>query len=181
MADAPTEFGRLRSAGIRRQLSRAGMEARIGALLRTTNVCVLATCLNDEPRATPIEYYADGLTLYIAASRGTKLPNLEANPRVSVAISSTPYTDWTDWHEVRGLQVTATPELLRFAEQPDAYLAALEIYDWRKYRRALGKADEAPRNTTIIKLTPRRIEYRDLGLLREGYAVLQTWKDDDTP
>lgn len=56
MVAAPTEFGRLRGAGITRQL-----------------------------------------------------PNLEANPRVSIAVCSTPYTDWTDWHQVRGAQITATP------------------------------------------------------------------------
>jgi nitroimidazol reductase NimA-like FMN-containing flavoprotein (pyridoxamine 5'-phosphate oxidase superfamily) len=179
MADVPTEFGRLRGAGIKRQLPRLERANRIAAYLREGNVCVLATCLNDQPRATPIEYYSDGLTIYIAASRGTKVPNLEANPRVSVAIYSTPYTDWTDWYQVRGLQITATPELLRFNERPEAYVAALQIYDWRKYRRALGKADEEPRKTTVVKLTPTRIEFRDLGLLREGYAVLQTWTDDE--
>ena len=180
MADTPTEFGRLRGAGIKRQLPRPEMEKRIAAFLREGNVCVLATCLNDMPRATPIEYYADGLTIYIAASRGTKLPNLEGNPRASVAIYNTPYTDWTDWDRVRGLQMTAAPRLLRFADEPEAYIAALKIYDWRKYRRALGKADEEPRNTTILRLTPTRIEFRDLGLLRENYAVLQTWKDDSS-
>lgn len=180
MTDGPTEFGRLRGAGTRRQLGRLEMEKRISAFLREGNVCVMATCLNDRPRATPIEYYSDGLTIYIAASRGTKLPNLEANPRVSVGIYSTPYTDWTDWYQVRGLQITARPELLRFNEQPEAYVAALQIYDWRKYRRALGKADEEPRKTTVVKLTPERIEFRDLGLLRDGCAVLQTWTDEGT-
>jgi len=173
-----TEFGRLRSAGIKRQLPRPELEKRIAAFLREGNVCVLATCLNDRPRATPIEYYSDGLTIYIAASRGTKVPNLEGNPRASIAIYNTPYTDWTDWYRVRGVQITAIPRLLRFADEPEAYVAALKIYDWRKYRRALGKADEEPRNTTVLALTPVRIEFRDLGLLRENYAVLQTWKDD---
>lgn len=155
------------------------MEGRIAAFLGQANVCVIATCLNDVPRATPIEYYADGLTVYVAASRGTKLLNLEGNPRVGVAIYSTPYTDWTDWYQVKGLQITGTAELLRFDEQPDAYVAALQVYDWRKYRRALGRADEEPRKTTIVKVVPKTIEYRDLGLLRENYSVLQVWKDDD--
>jgi len=180
MAVGTTEFGRLRGAGIKRQLGRLEMEDRIAAFLREGNVCVLATCLDDRPRATPIEYYSDGLIIYIAASRGTKVPNLEANPRVSVAIYSTPYTDWTDWYQVRGLQITARPELLRFNEQPEAYVAALQIYDWRKYRRALGKDDEEPRGTTMVKLIPELIEFRDLGLLREGYGVLQTWTNDGT-
>ena len=82
------------------------MERRISAFLRHGNVCVLATCLNDVPRATPIEYYSDGLTIFVAPSRATKIKNLEGNPRVGVAIYSTPYTDWTDWYRVIGLQMT---------------------------------------------------------------------------
>ena len=180
MSSGLTEFGRLRGAGITRQLPRVEMERRISTFLGQGNVCVLATCRDNEPRATPIEYYSKALTIFIAASRGTKLPNIENNPRVSVAIYNTPYTDWTDWHQVRGLQIMATPELLRFDDQPDAYTAALQIYDWRKYRRAMGLVDEEPRKTTIVKLTPTRIEFRDLALLREGYGVLQTWKDDSS-
>lgn len=174
--DNLTEFGRLRTSGLTAQLSRPHMERHIAAFLRQENVCVLATCLDGYPRATPIEYYADGLTIYVAASRGTKVPNIELNPHVSVAICSTAYTDWTDWHDVTAIQMTGTPELLRYDERPEDYLAALDIYDWRKYRSALGKAEEAPRKTTIVEITPTKIEFRDLALMRAGYAVLQTWE-----
>ena len=172
-----TEFGRLRTARITTQLPKAEMEQRIATFLKQGNVCVIATCLDDVPRATPIEYYSEGLTIYVAASRQTKIANLEGNPRVSVGIYSQPYTDWTDWYQIRGVQMTGQPELLRFAEQPDPYVAALQIYDWRKYRRALGKPLEEPRKTTIVRITPTKIEYRDLSLLREGYAVLQHWDE----
>lgn len=172
-----TEFGRLRTSGLTAQLSRADMERRIATFLQRCNVCVLATCRDDEPRATPIEYYADGLTIFVAASRGTKVPNIEDNPRVSVAIYSTPFTDWTDWHEVTGVQVTGRAELLRYDERPKEYTAALQVYDWRKYRRAMGMPDEEPRRTTIIRIRPERIEFRDLSLMREGYGVLQTWSE----
>ncbi len=175
-----TEFGQLRGARITTQLPRPDMERRIAAFLRHGNVCVLATCLNDVPRATPIEYYSDGLTIFVAASRATKIKNLEGNPRVGVAIYSTPYTDWTDWDRVIGLQMTGEVELLRYNEQPEAYAAALEIYDWRKYRRALGKPDREPRKTTIVKIQPMKIEFRDLAALREGYAALQIWEQDQT-
>jgi len=181
MSTAPTEaqlteFGRLRTSGLTAQLPRPDMERHLAAFLHQGNVCVLATCLNDVPRATPIEYYSDGLTIYVAASRATKVPNIEGNPRVSVAICSRPYTDWTDWYDVTGIQMTGAPELLRYDERPEEYVAALKVYDWRKYRRALGKADEEPRRTTIIRINPLKIEFRDLALMRKGYSVLQTWE-----
>ena len=171
-----TEFGRLRVSGLTAQLSRPEMEQHIAYFLTRGNVCVLATCSADVPRATPIEYYAKDLTIYIAASRGTKVPNIENNPRVSIAIYNTPYTNWTDWDKVTGVQFTGKPELLRFDENPDDYTAALQVYDWRKYRRALGKADEEPRQTTIIKIKPVKIELRDLALMRRGLSVLQVWE-----
>lgn len=113
-----TEFGRLRTSGITAQLPRSEMERYIAAALKSGNVCVLATCLNDVPRATPIEYYSDGVVLYILASRKTKIINLKGNPRISVGIYNTPFTDWTDWHRVIGIQITGRPELLRYAESP---------------------------------------------------------------
>jgi hypothetical protein len=173
-----TEFGRLRTSGIKTQLPRPELERRITAALKAYNVCVLATCLNDVPRATPIEYYSDGLVIYALGSRQTKLINLEGNPRISVGIYNKSFTDWTDWYEIVGLQITGLPELLRYADDPEAYLAALSHYDWHKYRRALGRPDDEPRSSTIIKITPTKIEYRDLGLLREGYAASQVWTDE---
>lgn len=169
-----TEFGRLRTSKITRQLPRGEMEQRIADFLKSCNVCVLATCLDDIPRATPIEYYADGLTLYVAASAQTKITNLEGNPRISVGIYNTPYTDWTDWDHVKGVQITGQAELIR-NEDPEGYAAALEIYDWRLYRRAMG-TDQAPHQTTFIKIIPAKIEYRDLGLMREDYAAKQVWE-----
>lgn len=74
--------------------------------------------------------------------------------------------------------MTGEVELLRYDEKPEAYLAALNIYDWRKYRRALGKPDREPRKTTIVKIQPIKIEFRDLAALREGYAALQIWEQD---
>lgn len=171
-----TEFGRLRTSGITAQLPRREMERRIADALKSCNVCVIATCLNDVPRATPIEYYAKDLIVYIAASPQTKIKNLEGNPRCSVGIYNTPYTDWTDWYRVKGLQITGRAELIHAEVQPEAYAAALEVYDWRKYREAMG-IEDAPHKTIFIKVIPEKIEFRDLGLMREGYGPIQVWEE----
>ena len=170
-----TEFGRLRTSGNKKQLPRPEMEKLIQTCLDAGNVCVLATALDDVPRATPIEYYSKDLIVYIAASPQTKIHNLEGNPRCSVGIYNTPFTDWTNWFEVRGIQITGRAELIRSEEQPAAYAAALEIYDWRLYREAMGIAD-APHKTIFIKVIPVMIQLRDLGLMRRGYAPNQIWE-----
>ena len=120
-----TEFGRLRTSGNKKQLPRAEMARRIQEFLDANNVCVLATSLDDVPRATPIEYYAKDLVVYVAASPQTKIRNLEGNPRASVGIYNTPNTDWQNWYQVKGLQITGEAELIRNEEQPEAYAAAI--------------------------------------------------------
>ena len=170
-----TEFGRLRTSGNRKQLPRPEMEKRIQGYLDALNVCVLATSLDDVPRATPIEYYAKDLIVYIAASPQTKVHNLEGNPRCSVGIYNTPYTDWTNWDQVIGIQITGDAELIRHEEQPAAYAAALAADNWRLYREAMG-IEDAPHKTIFIKVNPRKIQLRDLGLMREGYAPNQIWE-----
>ncbi len=173
-----TEFGRLRTSGLTKPLPRAEMARRIQAFLDANNVCVLATSRDDVPRATPIEYYSRDLVLYIAASDQTKIRNLSGNPRVSVGIYNTPCTDWQNWYDVRGAQITGVAELLRNEAQPEAYAAALEVYNWRLYREAAGFA-EAPHKTIFIRVIPGKIEFRDLGLMREGYAPKQIWEAED--
>ena len=174
-----TEFGTLRGSKIRKAMPRQELASRLCQFFKECNVCVLATCLNDVPRATPIEYYAgEDMALYMTAATATKLVNVQGNPRISVGIYNTPHTDWTDWYRVRGVQLTGQPEILRYSEQPEAYAAALQVYNWRPYRTALGKPDAKPMNSSILKIIPTKIEYRDLGLMREGYSATQVWETE---
>ena len=56
------------------------LEKRIIEFLEGQNMCVLATCSNDVPRATPIEYHSKGITIYFVGEPGIKLKNLRSNP-----------------------------------------------------------------------------------------------------
>lgn len=51
------------------------------------DVCVIATCSGNKPKASTVNYVADGFTLYIVTSlKSTKVKNIKMNPNVSVAI-----------------------------------------------------------------------------------------------
>ena len=67
------------------------LRTRIAQFLESTNMCVLATCSSNIPRATPIEYHSDGLNIYFVGEPGTKLKNITNNPNVSVGVFL-PYT-----------------------------------------------------------------------------------------
>ncbi len=56
-------------------------------------MCVLATCGNGVPRATPIEYHSKNLTIYFIGEHGVKLTNINRNPNVSLGVFR-PYTGW---------------------------------------------------------------------------------------
>jgi len=174
-----TEWGRLRAAKIKTPMPRDLLEARIADFLKSCNVCVLATCADNVPRATPIEYYSDGTTIYFLAAATTKLQNLEGNPVISIGVFEPVFTDWSDWYRVKGAQITGMPQIIRRADQPEAYEKALEIYDWLPYRINIGKPDAKPVNSTVVKVTARRIDYRDLALPREGYAAKQLWEAEN--
>ncbi len=69
------------------KLSWEQLAERIERLLSTQNMCVMATVGQDGAVATPVEYYADGLTLYLHSQAGSpKSKNIERDPRVSVGI-----------------------------------------------------------------------------------------------
>jgi len=167
-------FAELRNLKLQK-MPKEELEKRIAAFLRSCNICVLATCKENIPRATPIEYYSDGLTVYVVADPGTKIANLKTNPRISVGIYNTPYTNWIDWKIVRGVQITGKPVLI--TDDNTEYFEAMKIYNWRLYSMVAGRdMDKPPTGRTIIKVEPLKVEYRDLGLLSEGYLRFQVWE-----
>jgi nitroimidazol reductase NimA-like FMN-containing flavoprotein (pyridoxamine 5'-phosphate oxidase superfamily) len=54
------------------------------------NCLVLATCHNNVPRATTLEFFNEGLTIYIFAELSTKIANIKRNPIVSAAVYQQP-------------------------------------------------------------------------------------------
>ena len=73
------------------ELPRDQLEDRIQQLFGATNMCVMATVnAKGSPLASPIEYYADGLDLYMLPDPGTpKLKALQRDPRISVEVNMT--------------------------------------------------------------------------------------------
>ena len=102
-------------------------------------MCVLATCSGGAPRATPLEYRADGRTLYMMVEAGRKVVNIRENPNVSVAVYG-PYTGWLSG--VRDPQISGVAKLLTVSDGEE-FVHAAAVFPWKKYVRDLG-AREAP-------------------------------------
>jgi len=139
-------------------LSKKELESLIIDFIKTQGMCVLATCRDGLPRASAVEFFPEGTTLYILTEGGLKLGNLAANHNVSVAI----HTQFTGWDTIKGIQITGTAKVGNSGSS--IFNEGVEAY---KKRRGL-KSVSVPEFMSIIKVTPQKIEYLDTTLKAKG-------------
>ncbi len=97
---------------------------RCGMLHR--NALVLATSYKDIPRATALEFFNEGLTLYILGGPGGKIANIKRNPRVSAFIYEQPL----DHRKIQpSLQIFGTAELITMRSNPKLFRAKLRKWN----------------------------------------------------
>jgi nitroimidazol reductase NimA-like FMN-containing flavoprotein (pyridoxamine 5'-phosphate oxidase superfamily) len=154
---------------VTKQMSRDELERRIAVFIKTHNMCVLCTAKDNVPRATPIEYWADGTTLYMGADPGSKRENIKANPKVSVGI----FDPFVGSLSVKGMQITGEATLLTDDNPEFDYASILE-------RRELVGEDvgdfKPRRDRTVIKVEAKKIELLDVALKLEGYDLKYVWE-----
>jgi nitroimidazol reductase NimA-like FMN-containing flavoprotein (pyridoxamine 5'-phosphate oxidase superfamily) len=134
--------------------------------LADNNMCVFATCLGDAPRATPIEYHSDGLSMFFEGEPGLKIKNLAANPNVSIGI----YLPYTGWDSVKGAQITGKAELVK--KGTPEFSECLSAYQWEKTAKQFG-ITEFPSSLQLIRVDPSKIEFIDMSLKKLGYSPRQ--------
>ena len=156
-------------ARMTRKLAKKALAARISKFLQGRNMCVLATCSGGAPRATPLEYRSDGMTLYMMVEAGRKVVNIRENPNVSVAV----YGPYTGWLSVRGAQISGVAKLLTVSDGEE-FVRAAAVFPWKKYVRDLG-LEKLPANARFLRIEADAIEYVDVSLKLEGYAANQVW------
>jgi len=108
--------------------TKPGTSAKPGCPLRHGLACVLATVHNNTPRATPVDFFCEGLTLWIAGEPGLKIRNVRSNPRVSIGI----YHPMDHSVLNRSLQIMGRATLVSYAHQAAEFMKRLRqfgIYD----------------------------------------------------
>jgi nitroimidazol reductase NimA-like FMN-containing flavoprotein (pyridoxamine 5'-phosphate oxidase superfamily) len=144
------------------------LKGRIMTFLSEQNMCVLATCGNGIPRATPIEYHSKNLTIYFIGEHGVKLTNINRNPNVSIGV----FRPYTGWASTRGAQITGKAKILS-RENSIEFKEALEACGWEKTAKEMG-LKEFPIRVELVRIDPTKIEYMDMSLRSEGYSPMQT-------
>ncbi|MFC1591766.1 pyridoxamine 5'-phosphate oxidase family protein [Thermodesulfobacteriota bacterium] len=142
--------------------------------MRHRNCLVLATSHKDAPRATPLEFFHEGLTLYIFGEPGGKIANIKRNRRVSAAVFEQPL----DHAKVQtSLQIFGTAEMITLRSNPR--LLRAKARKWNLYPvlntfiLAATKGQRLPEPTrkvmaekllkaiTMLKITPNHIILRE--------------------
>lgn len=157
-------------SGVQRSLKRMppkDLEKRIIQFLEGQNMCVLATCSNDVPRATPIEYHSKGMTMYFVGEPGTKLKNIKNNPNVSIGI----FLPYIGWDSAKGAQITGKAKIIPKKNAAE-FEEGLAAYQWEKTAKDLG-IKTFPETVELMKVEPEKIEFIDMSLKKMGYSPRQ--------
>ena len=87
---------------------------------------MLATSHADEPRATPLEFFNEGLTIYIFGEPGGKIANIKRNPKVCAAIYEQPL----DHSKTQGsIQIWGKAELITIRSDKKTYLGKVKKWN----------------------------------------------------
>lgn len=153
------------------------------------NCLVLATSYKDIPRATPLEFFNEGLTIYIFGEPGGKIGNIRRNQKVSAAIYEQPL-DHSKTQ--RSLQIFGTAELITVRTNPrlwrgkakkwNMYKVGGTLFGSRlKEQKLTDKAAEAMvkkaiETLALIKIVPHHVIVREY---RPDFSGLKfEWKKD---
>lgn len=138
-----------------------------GCGLRHGIACALGTCKNNIPRVTPVDFFNDGLTLWILGDPGGKLGNIRSNSKVAVAI----YSPMDHSEENRSLQLWGKAQLVTKRHQEELFAKIITKFGIlgaiRKAMQAsmINYAEEELENAldrqldkvTLIQIEPEKI------------------------
>ncbi|MEC9375964.1 MAG: pyridoxamine 5'-phosphate oxidase family protein [Pseudomonadota bacterium] len=158
-----------------KKLKRVDLEDRIEELLHSVNTCTLATLdTKGRPAASPIEYCAEGLDLFMLPDVGSpKLKAMERNSYVSLAV----HNNHNGWSHARGAQYFGDAKILDV--DSSEWKHGMEIFPWRVWADQMEWSLESPPPMQLVKIIPQRILYTETWLWKNGLAPRQTWRAID--
>lgn len=152
---------------VEKSLPKEDLKKRIIEFLESTNMCVLATCSQDIPRATPIEYHSVGLTIYFVGEPGTKLSNVAKNPNVSIGV----FIPYNGWDSAKGAQITGQAKIIPRSNVPE-FKRGLKAYKWERAAKEIG-LKEFPKTVELVRVESKKIEFVDMSLKKIGFCARQ--------
>jgi nitroimidazol reductase NimA-like FMN-containing flavoprotein (pyridoxamine 5'-phosphate oxidase superfamily) len=137
--------------------SKPGTSTLPGCPLNHGLACVLATVHENIPRATPVDFFSDGLTIWIAGEPGLKIRNIRSNPNVAVGI----YHPMDHSKLNRSMQIRGTATLFNYASNKEEVVARTKQFGIFQAIEKMMK--ERPRE---INISPDQIEDDVMEIIR---------------
>ncbi len=110
----------------------------------------LATCLNNVPRSSPVQYFVgDNLRLYIVSAGGEKFKAIEHNPNVCLLVN----TNYINYRQIKGVQI--------FGKATTSIDNPMLFDEAKKYHPDPYQLEHEQRELKIIKIEPEEIVYLD--------------------
>ena len=141
------------------------LKAKINAFIEGHNTCALATASSDGVRCTPIEYNYSDDCFYFFSEGGLKFKGLKENKHVGIAI----YEPYSGFANLKSLQIEGMASMIE--PFSDEYLKIMAI---KKIPVETMKKLPCPMN--LIKVEPKKFDYLDSNLKKEGYGSRQHWE-----
>jgi uncharacterized protein YhbP (UPF0306 family) len=128
-----------------------GVKEMAAEHIKKHNIASIATCSNDVPYASTVEYASDGFVLYFSTNPNSqKAKNLANNSKVSLTINE----DIKDWTKIKGIQLEGTAVQLASEEE---VRKAKNIY----VEKFPFVVHFPPSPNKMYKVVPKRIMYLD--------------------
>lgn len=93
-----------------KKVSAEELKILISEFLKEHKSGSLATCMNNIPRSSPVQYFiGEDMNIYILSAGGEKFNAIKSNPNVCLLVN----TDYIDYRQIKGVQIfgTATTSL----------------------------------------------------------------------
>lgn len=105
-----------------------GKRREAGCNLKHGRACALGTCVDNEPRVTPVDFFHEGMTIWIAGEPGGKIANIMRNPKVALGI----YEPVNHSIEQKSLQLWGRAELINYKNNPEEFNKRIEAFGIRE-------------------------------------------------
>lgn len=132
-----------------KRISSEELKILISEFLKEHKEGSLATCMNNIPRSSPVQYLVgDNMNIYILSAGGEKFNAIAENSNVCLLVN----TDYINHREIKGVQIfgTATTSL----KEPMLYLEAKEQHPTQYVM-------DNERDLKVIKIVPEEVVYLD--------------------
>ncbi|NLY77420.1 MAG: pyridoxamine 5'-phosphate oxidase family protein [Tissierellia bacterium] len=126
------------------------LKEKIWEFLKEHKEGSLATCLNNVPRSSPVQYVVgDNLRLYIVSAGGEKFKAIHQNPNVCLLVN----TNYINYRQIKGVQIFG---------KATTSIDNQELFDEAKrYHPDPYQLEHEQRELKIIKIEPEEIVYLD--------------------